>query len=119
MSSRRIGLTSSPRSPVIVSETPFGGTIVHGYFTLALAPMLLAEVFPLDGFAMGVNYGLEKLRFPAPLPVGASVRMRVSLDAVRDIPGGASLTVSLTFERENSEKPVGVAVALYRVFESR
>src|SRR5438270_4835418 len=55
--------------PERAAATPFGGTIAHGYFTLALAPMLLAEVVPLDQFAMGVNYGLDKLRFPAPLRV--------------------------------------------------
>ena len=97
--------------------TPFGGTIVHGYFTLALAPMLLAEVLRLDGFAMAVNYGLDRLRFPAPLPVGQSVRMRVGLNEVQDIPGGASLILTLTFEREAPGKPVCVAQALYRVYE--
>jgi acyl dehydratase len=105
--------------PERAKETPFGGTIVHGYFTLALAPMLLPEVLPLDGFAMGVNYGLEKLRFPAPLPVGERVRMRVRIDSLSDIPGGASLTLTLTFEREGTDKPVCVAVAVYRVFEGR
>jgi acyl dehydratase len=68
---------------------------------------------------MGVNYGLERLRFPAPLPVGERVRMRVSLDSLSDIPGGAGLTLTLTFERENADKPVCVAVAVYRVFEGR
>jgi acyl dehydratase len=105
--------------PARAANTPFGGTIVHGYFTLALAPVLLAEVLPLNGFAMGVNYGLEKLRFPAPLPVGERVRMRVRLDEVQDIPGeGATLTLTLSFEREGADKPVCVAVALYRVFEA-
>jgi acyl dehydratase len=104
--------------PARARETPFGGTIVHGYFTLSLAPLLLAEVLPLDGFAMGVNYGLDRLRFPAPLPVGERVRLRVRLDEVQDIPGGASLSVTLTFEKESSEKPVCVANALYRVFEA-
>jgi acyl dehydratase len=105
--------------PERARTTPFGGTIVHGYFTLALAPVLLAEVLPLDGFAMGVNYGLDKLRFPAPLPVGARVRLRVRLDEVNDIPGGATLALTLTFEREGADKPVCVASALYRVFEGR
>ena len=104
--------------PERARETPFGGTIVHGYFTLSLAPVLFAEVLPLDGFAMGVNYGLDKLRFPAPLPVGERVRLRVHLDEVQDIPGGASLAVTLTFEPESSGKPVCVANALYRVYET-
>ncbi|MGA2011499.1 MAG: MaoC family dehydratase [Solirubrobacteraceae bacterium] len=103
--------------PVRARDTPMGATIAHGYYTLALAPALLAEVLPLDGFAMGVNYGLDKLRFPAPLPVGSAVRMRVWLDAVDEIPGGATLTLTLTFKRERSDKPVCVAQALYRVYE--
>jgi acyl dehydratase len=97
--------------------TPFGGTIVHGYFTLALAPAMLQEVLPLDAFLAGINYGLDRLRFPAPLRVGEEVRMRVRLTDVQDIAGGASLTMTLTFERACSEKPVCVATAIYRVFQ--
>ncbi|HWF25336.1 MAG TPA: MaoC family dehydratase [Solirubrobacteraceae bacterium] len=105
--------------PERARSTPFGGTIVHGYFTVALAPVLLAEVLPLDGFAMALNYGLDKLRFPAPLPVGERVRMHVRLDDVQVIPtGGATLALTLTFEREGADKPVCVASALYRVFEA-
>jgi acyl dehydratase len=63
-------------NPERARTTPFGGTIAHGYYTLSLAPALLAEVVALDRFAMAVNYGLDKLRFPAPLPVGDRVRMR-------------------------------------------
>ena len=103
--------------PARAGETPFGGTIVHGYYTLAMAPMLLAEVLPLDRFAMALNYGLDKRRFPAPLRVGESVRMRVGLNGVQDIPGGASLILTLTFEPEAPGKPVCVAQALYRVYE--
>src|SRR5918996_4089082 len=60
-------------------QTPFGGTIAHGYYTLSLAPMLTAQIFSLEGFAFAVNYGLNKVRFPAPLPVGSRVRMRAKL----------------------------------------
>ena len=103
--------------PERARTTPFGGTIVHGYFTLALAPVLLAEVLPLDGFSMSVNYGLERLRFPSPFPVGDEVRVRVRLDQVDDISGGASVTLTLSFERPDAEKPVCVAQVVYRVFE--
>jgi acyl dehydratase len=103
--------------PVRAAASPFGGTIVHGYFTLALAPTLLDQVLPLDGYAMAVNYGLDKLRFPAPLPVGERVRMRVALDAVDRIPGGATLSLTLTFEAAAGGKPVCVAQALYRIYE--
>jgi acyl dehydratase len=97
--------------------TSLGGTIAHGYYTLSLAPSLLAQVLSLDQFAMGVNYGLDKLRFPAPLPVGDRVRMRVHLDRVDELPGGATLFLTLTFERASGGKPACVAQALYRVFE--
>lgn len=102
---------------VRAGASPFGGAIAHGYLTLALAPSLLQQVIPLDGYAMAVNYGLDKLRFPAPLPVGEQVRMRVLLDAVEPIPGGAALTLTLTFERPGGGKPVCVATAVYRIYE--
>jgi acyl dehydratase len=97
---------------------PFGGTVAHGYFTLSLAPALLAQILSFDGFVMGVNYGLDKLRFPAPLPVGDRVRMVARLDRVEDVPGGATLSATLTFERTGGDKPVCVAQALYRVVEA-
>jgi acyl dehydratase len=97
-------------------ETPFGGTIAHGYYTLSLAPRFSYAMFSLEGFAFGVNYGLNRVRFPAPLPVGSRVRMRATLASVEDIPGGAQLTTELTFEREGGEKPVCVAESLARVY---
>ena len=103
--------------PVRSANSPYGGTIVHGYLTLALAPKLLDQVLPLGGYAMAVNYGLDRLRFPAPLPVGEQVRMRVALDAFDPIPGGATLSLTLTFESTAGGKPVCVANAIYRVYE--
>jgi long-chain acyl-CoA synthetase len=100
------------------SRTPFGGTIAHGYYTLALAPTLLGELFSFDDYAMAVNYGLEKLRFPAPLLVGDRVRLRASLDGSEPVDGGAVLRFALTFEREGGEKPVCVAHAIYHVSEN-
>lgn len=102
--------------PERAKETPFGGTIAHGYYTLSLAPMFSYEMFSLEGFAFGVNYGLNRVRFPAPLPVGAKVRMRALLKAVDEIPGGGQITVELTFETEGGAKPVCVAEALSRVY---
>ena len=64
-------------------QTPFGGTIAHGYYTLSLAPMLTEQVFALEGFAFAINYGLNKVRFPAPLPVGKRVRLHAKLDGGR------------------------------------
>ena len=97
-------------------ETPFGGTIAHGYYTLSLAPMFMEQIFGLDGFAFAVNYGLNKVRFPAPLPVGSRVRMQATLARLEEIPGGAQMTVVATFEREGGEKPVCVAETLARVY---
>jgi acyl dehydratase len=97
-------------------ETPFGGTIAHGYYTLSLAPMFSYAMFSLEGFAFGVNYGLNRVRFPAPMPVGDKVRMRAKLAAVEEIAGGAQLLTELTFEREGGDKPVCVAESLARVY---
>ena len=97
-------------------ETPFGGTIAHGYLTLSLGPALNNQVFKLEGFAFALNYGLNKVRFPAPLPVGSKVRMTAKLANLEDVPGGAQMTLELTFEREGGEKPVCVAETLARVY---
>ena len=97
-------------------STPFGGTIAHGYYTLSLAPGLGEQIFAFQGFAFAVNYGLNRVRFPAPLPVGSRVRMHATLKDVEDIPGGAQITTELTFELEDGDKPVCVAETLARVY---
>ena len=78
--------------------------------------MFLEQIFELQGFAFAVNYGLNRVRFPEPLPVGSRVRMYAKLKALEDVPGGAQMTVELTFEREGGEKPVCVAESLARVY---
>jgi acyl dehydratase len=98
-------------------QTPFGGTIAHGYYTLSLAPMLNEQILALEGFAFAINYGLNKVRFPAPLPVASRVRMHAKLKSLEDVPGGAQMTVEVTFEREGGDKPVCVAETLARVYE--
>ena len=102
--------------PERAKDTPFGGTIAHGYFTLSLAPVFSYELFEMTGVAMGINYGTNKVRYPSPLPVGARVRMRMTLQDVQDMPGGAQTTMLLTFEREGGDKPVCVAETLSRVY---
>jgi acyl dehydratase len=97
-------------------DGPFGGTIAHGYYTLSLAPMFSYRMFSFTGFAFGVNYGVNRVRFPAPMPVGGRVRMRAKLASVEDVPGGAQITTELTFEREGGDKPVCVAESLSRVY---
>ncbi len=97
-------------------QTPFGGTIAHGLFTLSLGPKFSYEIVDVQGFAFGVNYGYGKVRFPAPLPVGSNVRMRATLTSVEEVPGGVQFTITQTFEREGHDKPVCVAESLARAF---
>ena len=103
--------------PERAKDTPFGGTIAHGYYTLSLAPVLTDEVMKMDGFAMAINYGLNKVRFPAPVPVDSRVRMRARLAELEEIAGGAQMILELTFETEGGEKPVCVAQSVVRVYE--
>ena len=95
---------------------PFGGPIAHGYLTLSLAPVLIGEVLRVDGISMGVNYGLNKLRFPSPVPVGSKLRLGATLADVEDIAGGAQVTLDLTFEVDGKDKPSCVAQAVYRYY---
>lgn len=97
---------------------PLGGTIAHGYFVLSLAPRLSYDMFTFGGFGFGLNYGLNRVRVPPPVPVGGRVRMRAKLAAVEEIPGGAQITTELTFEREGGDKPVCVAESMARVYLS-
>ena len=103
--------------PERAKDTPFGGTIAHGYFTLSLAPRFNEQIMKMEGFAMAINYGLNKVRFPAPVPVDSQVRMRARLAELSDIPGGAQMVMELTFEREGGDKPVCVAESVVRVYE--
>jgi acyl dehydratase len=96
-------------------DGPFGRTIAHGYFTLSLAPMLLADIVRVEGTSMGINYGINKLRFPAPMPVGEKVRLGVKVANVEDVSGGVQLTYAMTFEVEGQERPACVAEVVYRV----
>ena len=95
---------------------PFGGPIAHGYLTLSLAPELLAQVLRVEGVKMGVNYGANKVRFPAPVPVGANIRVGAKLVGVEDVAGGLQVTVETTFECEGATKPSCVAELLFRYY---
>jgi acyl dehydratase len=95
---------------------PFGGTIAHGYLTLSLAVPLLAEVMTVDRISMGINYGLNRVRFPSPVPVGSRIRLAATLLSVEEFVGGAQATVGMTFEVEGNDKPACVAEALYRFY---
>jgi acyl dehydratase len=102
--------------PQRAAETPWGSTIAHGLYTLSLGPQFTFALFTIEGFAFGLNYGYNKVRFPAPLPVDSRVRMRATLTNVEDVPGGVQLTITQTFEREGEEKPVCVAEAVSRMY---
>lgn len=97
-------------------ESPFGGPIAHGYLTISLAPKLLPQIMRVDGIAMGVNYGINKLRFPTPVPVGGKLRAGATLAGVEDIAGGAQVTMDVTFEVEGKDKPACVAQVVYRYY---
>jgi len=95
-------------------ESPYGGTVAHGFLTLSLLPMLVESAVSMPNCRMGVNYGLNKVRFPAPVPVGSRVRARMVLLEVEDIDSGAQLTWKVTIEREGGDKPVCVAESIAR-----
>ena len=95
---------------------PFGGPIAHGYLTLSLAPMLLEQVIRVTGISMGVNYGLNKLRFPSPVPVGSLVRLGGTLAAAEEIAGGAQVTIDMVIEVEGAAKPSCVASGVFRYY---
>jgi acyl dehydratase len=97
-------------------ESPFGGPIAHGYLTLSLGPMLGPTVYEVSGVKMGVNYGANKVRFMAPVPVGAKLRLGVKVLAVDDIAGGFQSTMEYTFEVEGSPKPSCVAEVIFRMY---
>jgi len=95
-------------------ESPFGGPIAHGFLTLSLLPGMLANALHMSDVKLDVNYGLNKVRFPAPVPVGSRLRARLTLHTIEDIDGGAQLCWSVLVEREDSSKPVCVAELLLR-----
>ena len=92
---------------------PFGTTIAHGYLTLSLVPLMSEEVVPRTG-GMGINYGLNRVRFPAPVPEGSKVRGRFRIDSVEEIEGGSQTTMTATLEREGGDRPVCVAEVVFR-----
>ncbi|HEY4333119.1 MAG TPA: MaoC family dehydratase [Ilumatobacteraceae bacterium] len=97
-------------------ESPFGGPIAHGYLTLSLLPYLYPRVVQFTGFSMGVNYGANKIRFMAPVPVGARLRIGAKLLNVEDIAGGVQNTLEFIFEVEGATKPSCVAEVIFRLY---
>jgi len=103
--------------PARAAEGPFGTTIAHGFLTLSLIPMLVREVYRLEGVRMAVNYGTEAVRFPSPVPVGSRVRAGVEFLSVVEGSGGHRATARVTVEREGSDKPACVATTIAVLFD--
>jgi acyl dehydratase len=101
--------------PERAKSGPFGSTIAHGYLTLALIIPLFGELLELRGVRMSVNYGLEKVRFPSPVPVGSKLRLAGQVVSVEDVPGdGVQMLLDFTIEVDGQDKPACVARAVYR-----
>ncbi|MGQ0733667.1 MAG: MaoC family dehydratase [Acidobacteriota bacterium] len=98
------------------AETPFNGTIAHGFLTLSLISALLRNALSVEGLKMAINYGLNRVRFVSPVPAGARIRARIALTGVTDVAGGVQAAWQVTVEREGGEKPCLVAEWLVRYF---
>ncbi|MFC8718517.1 MaoC family dehydratase [Kitasatospora sp. NPDC057198] len=102
--------------PERAAAGPFGAPIAHGYLTLSLLIPLWSELLQVEGVAMAVNYGLNKVRFPSPVKVGAKIRAHGAIASVTEVKGGAEVTVDLTVEIDGGAKPAVVAQAVYRFY---
>ncbi|MEE4146961.1 MAG: MaoC family dehydratase [Halieaceae bacterium] len=102
--------------PARAASGPFGKTIAHGYLTLSLANLFLPEIMQVDNVSMGVNYGCEKVRFPAPVPVGSRVRGGGEVISAEEVKGGVQVVVRMTIEIEGSERPACVIDTVSRFF---
>ncbi|MFJ9930754.1 MULTISPECIES: MaoC family dehydratase [Streptomyces] len=102
--------------PEKAAAGPFGTTIAHGYLTLSLLPLFGPQLMAVEGVKMGVNYGTNKVRFPAPVPVGSRLRATATITGVEDVTGGVQVTVAFSVEREGGDKPVCVAESVSRYY---
>ena len=101
--------------PERAAAGPFGTTIAHGFLTLSLCVPLMSKTLALTGYRMGINYGVNKVRFPAPLPSGSRLRARFTVQSVDEVAGGEQGVVLATLEREGGDKPVCVAELVLRM----
>ena len=100
--------------PERAKDGPFGTTIAHGYLTLSLSNHLLPQIVEVNGISMGINYGVDKVRFPTPVPAGSRIRAGAELVAVQEIDGGVQATTRVTIELEGAPKPACVIESLSR-----
>ncbi|WP_299572370.1 MaoC family dehydratase [uncultured Williamsia sp.] len=104
--------------PVRAASGPYKTTIAHGYLTLSMVPLMVQQIYRVTGLAMQVNYGVDKLRFPAPVPVGSRIRSGAELVKVERIPRGARSTVRVTVEVEGGSKPACVVDTIAMMVEA-
>lgn len=97
-------------------ESPFKKPIAHGYLTLSVLPVFFSDLLQIEGAKLAVNYGLDKVRFPAPVPAGSRVRATIAVSAIEEITGGSQMRATATVEVEGGTKPVCVAEILYRYY---
>jgi acyl dehydratase len=102
--------------PELAAQGPFGGTIAHGYLSLSMLPMLLSEVLTVDGARMGINYGIDRVRFTAPVPSGSDVRLHAKLLSGEPRGEGVLYKVGVQIEIKDADKPALVGEVLYLVF---
>ena len=102
--------------PERAKDGPFGGTIAHGFLTLALVIPFWGELFDVEGVSSKVNYGLDRVRFTSPVPVGSRVRMRTVIEAVEEVKGGYQLTTANTIEIEGQERPAAIVTFIARFY---
>ena len=95
-------------------ETPFGTTVAHGFLTLSLLPWFVRSAFSVGGIRMSVNYGLNRVRFPAPVPVGSRLRAHYKLQSFEPVEGGVQVINEVSIEREGHPKPVCIAETVVR-----
>jgi acyl dehydratase len=103
-------------SPERARSGPFGGPIAHGYLTLSLLPHLLGGAFQVGGVKMGVNYGLNRLRFPSPVPVPSTVRATFTLNDLKEITGGVQVLVGFEVRADGAAKPAAAGEAVYNYY---
>ncbi|MGC9154699.1 MAG: MaoC family dehydratase [Ferrimicrobium sp.] len=102
--------------PDAAKNGPFGTTIAHGFLTLSLVSAMLPEVLQVDGVSMGVNYGTNRVRFPAPVPVNARIRLGAKVAEVAEVAGGVQVQINVTIEVEGATKPSMVGEILFRYY---
>lgn len=96
------------------AESPYGSTIAHGYLTLAMTNQLLPELLEVQGTSMGVNYGVDKVRFPSAVPAGSAVRAHAVIAAASEVPGGVQVTITITVEVRDADRPACVVQSISR-----